>query len=139
MPGHLIKVWQDKQRHNFYSFLEDLSVVFIQAELPLQREVSWAQTARSNFQHLSFHYAQFFFLLSVHIKRSQSPLQHCQKHESRQHEQILYSIFAKAVVHLMQKTGSKFRTKQELLNLEFSLFFTEMLIEYSFQDTFSTW
>lgn len=39
MPGHLIEAWKDKQWENFYGFLEAFSVVFIQAELSLHREV----------------------------------------------------------------------------------------------------
>lgn len=39
MPGHFIKAWEDKQRHDFWGFLGALSVVFVQAELTLQEEV----------------------------------------------------------------------------------------------------
>lgn len=125
MPGHLIEAWKDKQWENFYGLLEPFSVVFIQAELSLHREVILSRDCKINFQVLSFNYTQFFFLPPVHIKTSQSPLQQHEKHLQylRKWADIMnkYStlFFFWGCHSLCKKTGNKFRTKQRIAQLGF--------------------
>lgn len=128
MPGHLIEAWKDKQWENFYGLLEPFSVVFIQAELSLHREVILSRDCKINFQHLSFNYTQFFFLPPVHIKTSQSSLQQREKHLQylRKWADIMNKFstlfFFWGCHSLCKKQATNSEQNKEFLSLDFSLF-----------------